>query len=169
MREIMSKKILLSSILWTLTAGGQVVAAWLLYNPAASSSRINWGWVIIFISGIFGWLPIFTFRSRGRIQGRSYIDTTALVDTGIYKFVRHPQYLAGVLITIGVPLITWHWLVILLGVLSVIMYYWNTFVEEEQNLEKFGDKYRLYQQRVPRLNFLLGIFRVITKKGNADG
>lgn len=153
----MSKKTLLSSILWTLAAGGQVVAAWFLYNPTASSVRINWGWVIIFISGIFGWLPIFAFRSKGRIQGRSYIDTTALVDTGIYQFVRHPQYLAGVLINIGAPFITWHWLVILLGVLSAIMYYWNTFIEEEQNLEKFGGAYRNYQQRVPRLNFLLGI------------
>lgn len=165
----MSKKTLLSSILWTLAAGGQVVAAWLLYNPTASSVRINWGWAIIFISGIFGWLPIFTFRSRGNIQGRSYIDTTALVDTGIYKFVRHPQYLAGLLINIGAPLITWQWLVVLLGVLSAIMYFWSTFNEEEKNLEKFGDEYRLYQQRVPRLNFLLGIYRVITKKEIENG
>jgi len=164
-----SKKTMLSSILWTLTAGGQVVAAWFLYNPTASSVRINWGWVIIFISGIFGWLPIFTFRSKGRIQGRSYIDTTALVDTGIYQFVRHPQYLAGVLINIGAPFITWHWLVILLGVLSAIMNYWNTFIEEEQNLEKFGDAYRDYQRRVPRLNFFLGLIRAISSKEERDG
>lgn len=160
----MSKKILLSSILWTITAGGQIAAAWLLYDPTANSTRINIGWLIIFISGVFGWLPIFTFRSRGNIQGRSYIDTTALVDTGIYRFVRHPQYLAGLLINIGTPFITWHWLVILLGVLSAIMYYWSTFIEEEKNLEKFGDEYQLYQQRVPRLNFLLGLYRVITEK-----
>jgi protein-S-isoprenylcysteine O-methyltransferase Ste14 len=165
----MSKKILLSSILWTLTAGGQIAAAWLLYDPAANTTRINMGWLIIFVSGIFGWLPIFTFRSRGNIQGRSYIDTTTLVDSGIYRFVRHPQYLAGLLINIGAALITWHWLVILLGLLSVIMYYWSTFIEEEKNLEKFGDDYRDYQKRVPRFNFLLGLFRVLEKKENKDG
>ena len=165
----MSKKILLSSILWTITAGGQIAAAWLLYDPAGPCTRINIGWMIIFISGIFGWLPIFTFRSRGNIQGRSYVDTTVLVDTGIYKFVRHPQYLAGLLINIGAPFITWHWLVILLGVLSAIMYYWSTFIEEDKNLEKFRDEYHLYQQRVPRLNFLLGIYRVITKKEIENG
>jgi len=165
----MPKKMLLYSILWTVLAGGQIIATWLLYDPAGSSTRINIGWLIIFISGVFGWLPIFTFRYRGNIQGKSYVDTTALVDSGVYSFVRHPQYLAGVLISIGVSFITLHWLVILLGVLSIIMYYWTTFIEEEKNLEKFGDAYRDYQQRVPRLNFLLGVIRAISKKERMDG
>jgi protein-S-isoprenylcysteine O-methyltransferase Ste14 len=118
---------------------------------------------VIFISGIFGWLPIFTFRSRGEVQGRSYVDTTVLVDSGVYSVVRHPQYLAGLLICIALPLITWHWLVILLGGASLGMYWWSAVVEEEQNLEKFGDSYRDYMGRVPRFNFLLGFWRLVKK------
>ncbi|MFL7814078.1 MAG: methyltransferase family protein [Anaerolineales bacterium] len=159
----MKNKMLATSILWTLTAGGQMLAAWLLYDPAASSTRINLGWLVIFISGIFGWLPIFTFRSRGEVQGRSYVDTTVLVDSGVYSVVRHPQYLAGLLICIALPLITWHWLVILLGGASLGMYWWSAVVEEEQNLEKFGDSYRDYMGRVPRFNFLLGLGRLVKK------
>jgi protein-S-isoprenylcysteine O-methyltransferase Ste14 len=67
------------------------------------------------------------------------------------------------LINIGLPLITQHWLVVLLGCLSLVIYYQNTIVEEAENLTKFGDDYRAYQQRVPRLNFLLGLFRVVSK------
>ena len=159
----MDKKTLLSSILWVFTAGGQLVAAWIFYDPAASSARINLGWLIIFISGVFGWLPIFTFRSRGKVEGKSYIHTTELVDSGIYSIVRHPQYLAGLLINIGAVLITLHWSVIVLGVLSVGMYYWSALVEEEKNISKFGESYRIYMRRVPRFNFLLGIARTVSK------
>ena len=161
----MDKKTLLSSILWVFTAGGQLVAAWIFYDPAASSARINLGWLIIFISGIFGWLPIFTFRSRGKVEGKSYIHTTVLVDSGVYSIVRHPQYLAGLLINIGAVLITLHWSVIVLGILSVGMYYWSALVEEGKNINKFGESYQLYMDRVPRFNFLLGIARIVSKNG----
>jgi protein-S-isoprenylcysteine O-methyltransferase Ste14 len=158
----MSKKMILQSVLLTITAGGQILAAWLMFDPGKSDLVINTGWGFIFLSAIFGWLPIFTFRSRGKISGKSYIQTTVLVDSGVYRIVRHPQYLAGILINIGLSLITPHWMVILLGVISWVIYYQNTFSEEEQNLEKFGESYRDYQSRVPRLNFLAGIFRLFT-------
>jgi protein-S-isoprenylcysteine O-methyltransferase Ste14 len=160
----MNKRTLLTSIVWTITAGGQVAAAWILYDPTANSTRINIGWLIIFISGVFGWLPIFTFRSRGEVEGKSYIDTTVLVDSGIYNIVRHPQYLAGLIINFGVVLITFHWLVITLGLLSVGMYYWSAMVEEDQNIEKFGESYQIYMRRVPRFNFILGIARNIIRR-----
>ena len=160
----MSRKMILQSILLTGTAGGQILAAWLFYDPGRNHTIINIGWGIIFLSAIFGWLPIFTFRSRGKINGKSYTETTVLVDTGIYSIVRHPQYLAGILINIGLSLITTHWLVILLGIISWVVYYQGTFSEEEQNLEKFGEVYQGFQQRVPRLNFLLGLYRLIKRK-----
>ena len=37
---------------------------------------------------------------------------------------------------------------------------WN-FGPEKQDIEKFGEQYRQYMQKVPRLNFLLGIIRLI--------
>ena len=165
----MSRKMIIHSILLTITAGGQMLAAWLLYDPDANSSIINLGWGFIFLSAIFGWLPVFTFRSKGNVKGDSYINTTKLVDRGLYSIVRHPQYLAGVLMNIGLSLITSHWLVILLGIISWGIYYLGTFTEEEKNLVKFGDSYQNYQEHVPRLNFLLGLFRRFSKKENRDG
>lgn len=164
----MKNPVLITSIVWILTAGGQLAAAWVLYDPTGNSARINLGWLIIFISGIFGWLPIFTFRSRGKVEGRSYINTTALVDSGVYSIVRHPQYLAGLLITIGATLITWHWLVLLLGLASIGMYWWSSVVEEEKNLEKFGDAYRDYQERVPRFNFVWGLIRKLVNSRSTN-
>jgi len=160
----MSRKMIWMSVLLTLTAGGQILAALLLYDPEAPSLIINFGWGVIFLSAIFGWLPIFTLRSQGNIEGRSYVNTTTLVNTGVYGIVRHPQYLAGILINIGLPLITQHWLVIVLGVISCPIYYQNTFVEEQENLKKFGGAYSEYQVDVPRFNFLLGLYRRFRKR-----
>ena len=160
----MSKKMIWSSIILTLFAGGQMLAAWLLYDPLGNANLINTGWVIIFVSAVFGWLPIFTFRARGNIQGKSYTETTTLVDSGIYSIVRHPQYVAGILINLALPLITWHWLVILFGGISLGIYYQGTFIEEEENIQKFGSQYREYQQKVPRINFLLGLYRLLKRK-----
>ncbi len=138
-------------------SAGQVLAAWLLYDSTDPAWRINLGWGVLWLSAIFGWVPIFTLRSRGDIHGRSYIHTTRMVDGGIYGIVRHPQYLAGVLLSLALPLITWHWLIILLGVVNPGIYYLNTYQEENENLVKFGDAYQAYQGQVPRMNFLIGL------------
>ncbi len=162
----MNRKSLIVGLILTAAYLGQIAAAWLLYDPQANALVINLGWGIMTLSAVFGWLPIFTFRSRGGVKGRSYIHTTVLVDTGAYSIVRHPQYLAGVLINIALPLITRHWLVIILGIIGAAVIYLNTFDEEKENLQKFGDAYRSYQAEVPRLNFLLGLFRLIRRKRN---
>ena len=161
---MIKKSLLTSGIILTAAFVGQILAAWLLYKPQANALVINLGWIMIMFSAIFGWLPIFTFRARGKIEGRSYINTTVLVDSGVYSIVRHPQYLAGILINIGLSLITFHWLVIVLGILAGVITYLNTFDEEEDNLDKFGEEYRVYQEKVPRLNFLLGLYRLAQRK-----
>lgn len=161
---MIKKSLLTSGVILTVAFVGQILAAWLLYNPQANALVINLGWIMIMFSAIFGWLPIFTFRARGKIEGRSYINTTVLVDSGVYSIVRHPQYLAGILLNIALPLITFHWLVIVLGIIAWVITYLNTFDEEEDNIDKFGEEYQVYQEKVPRLNFLLGLYRLVQRK-----
>jgi len=36
--------------------------------------------------------------------------------------------------------------------------------EEQMSVEKFGDDYQLYMQEVPRMNFLLGIIRLLQRR-----
>lgn len=147
-----------------IAAVGQIVLAIVLYEPDASAAVINTGWGILWVSAIFGWLPIFTFRKKGEVKGRGYIQTTKLVDSGVYAIVRHPQYLAGVLMGIALPLITQHWSVLALGVVAAAIYYVNTFEEEKSNIEKFGQAYQRYMETVPRLNFILGIVRLVRRR-----
>ena len=157
-------KLMISGAGLTLAFIAQILCTFLFYDVAASSTRINIGWGVMLISAIFGWLPIFTFRRKGKVEGRSYIHTTVLVDTSVYRIVRHPQYLAGILLNLALFLITMHWTVLVFGAIAAVITYLDTFEEEKKNLEKFGDEYQDFQKKVPRLNFVLGILRLIFKK-----
>jgi len=158
------KMIVTGSIL-TLVTVGQIVLAILLYDRNGNTVFINLGWVILWLSAAFGWLPIFTFKKWGGVpKGKSYLHTTVLVDRGVYAIVRHPQYLAGILMSLALPLISQHWAVAVLGSVAAAINYMDTLEEEASAIEKFGDQYREYMQRVPRINFLLGTYRLLTKK-----
>jgi len=158
-------KMTVYGVLMTVFTVGQIISAFLLYNSEANYHVINFGWGVLLLSAIFGWLPILTFRQKGQVQGRSYVHTTVLVDSGIYRIVRHPQYLAGVLMSIALPLISQHWLVAVLGVLAAIICYLNTFTEEQGCIDKFGEDYITYMNKVPRINFIWGIIRFVVRKG----
>jgi protein-S-isoprenylcysteine O-methyltransferase Ste14 len=127
---------------------------------------LQWvGWGIWVLSVIFGIAPIFILRSRGGVaKGQNYMKTTQLVDSSLYAIVRHPQYLAGMLFNLSMMLLAQHWLVILVGVVSMVLFYIDTQPADQDGIDKFGEAYREYMQRVPRLNFLLGILRVIQQR-----
>jgi protein-S-isoprenylcysteine O-methyltransferase Ste14 len=78
--------------------------------------------------------------------------------------VRHPQYLAGMLLGLALTLIAQHWIVAVLGAAAIIVYYVDTYEEEASSIEKFGEQYIQYMKKVPRVNFLLGILRFVQAK-----
>lgn len=87
---------------------------------------------------VFGWREIFRAKER-------------LATEGIYRYVRHPQYLGIILVTAG-----WlvHWPTIL-GLLMwpiLMLLYYRLSVREDRFLAKrFGEEYRAYAWRTPRL------------------
>ena len=103
--KVSNKKMIIYATILTIAAVGQIVLAFLFYNPEGNELLINIGWGVLMLSAIFGWLPIFTFRRKGGVKGKGYIRTTVLVDRGVYGIVRHPQYLAGVLLLVKKGLI----------------------------------------------------------------
>jgi protein-S-isoprenylcysteine O-methyltransferase Ste14 len=158
---------LLSSIAGTLTIA-QIVLAFLLRKPQSEVLECV-GWICLWISSIFGVLPIITLRNKGGVaKGQSYIRTTVLVDSGIYAIVRHPQNgTAWLLINLGVMLIAQHWSSLVLGLASMVLAYVDTFKADQGCIAKFGDPYRQYLQSVPRVNFVLGLIRLAWHKTSA--
>ena len=140
----------------------QIALAFFLRRPGPEA--LEWaGWICLWTSAIFGMLPIITFRRKGGVpRGESYIKTTVLVDTSIYAIVRHPQGgTAWLLINLGVMLIAQHWTSVVLGLVSMGLVYADTFKADRYCIEKFGDEYKRYMERVPRVNFVAGIIRLV--------
>ena len=92
------------------------------------------------------------------------MDTTAIVESGTYGIVRHPQYLGSVLAVCASLLISQHWLFVLIG--APIVWIMPKWIQEEEanQIAKFGDEYKRYMEKVPAINFITGIIRLLRRK-----
>ncbi len=73
-----------------------------------------------------------------------------LVKSGLYKYMRHPQYTGIFLFTFGWIL---HWptvITLILWPLLIAAYIWLSRFEEKQALEEFGESYRAYARKTRR-------------------
>jgi len=123
------------------------------------------GWVLLPVALFF--LLSFTIylkRDGKPGAGKSLMDTTLLVDSGTYAIVRHPQALGVILLMLASILISQHWLVAIVGVIVSASGYRTQVNLEKGLLVKFGDNYTHYMEKVPRLNFLLGIIRLLRRR-----
>jgi methanethiol S-methyltransferase len=82
----------------------------------------------------------------GNVEG---LTGNELVTTGVYGIVRHPMYLAGIVIFTFNPHLTRNSLTI--SCLADLYFLFGAFIEERRFIGIFGDDYRKYRKRVPRL------------------
>ena len=154
------KEIILWSFLGILFVG-QVVFCFISYNGAGWDFLLYIGWAVFAFSMVLGWLSRIAFEAKGKSpEGESFIHTSVVVESGIYAIVRHPMYLSGTLFFVSLVLISQHWLSLIFSIPVIVYFYVSTWSEERSSIEKFGDAYMAYMQRVPRMNLLLGIFRL---------
>ena len=86
----------------------------------------------------------------------SYARTPAdqPVRSGLYRISRHPQQVMISLAFLGVSIAIGSWIAVGVIVLGVIGAHTKVVAEEQACLEKYGEPYREYMERVPRY-FLL--------------
>lgn len=72
------------------------------------------------------------------------------ITTGVYKISRHPMYFSGFLMFIGVGISCASWVVLLLAVVWIVFWQIAVPAEERFLIEKYGDSYRDYMNRIPR-------------------
>ena len=72
-----------------------------------------------------------------------------LVTSGIYASIRHPHYLAHMLLCLSFALGFKSLVGLLIAIVEVILEYWFALEEEKELIQQFGDGYREYKARVP--------------------
>jgi len=131
------------------------------YLPLTIAGGVVWGFGMVLVMA-----PIIMFPRRGGVpKGKSFVSTTRLVDTCIYAIVRHPQYTGGIYALFLTTLLLYpHWLFGLLGAIGTLSIYISCKWEDQRLIEKFGDEYIKYMQRVPRMNVFAGLIRPTVNK-----
>ncbi|MBO3842717.1 MAG: methyltransferase domain-containing protein [Candidatus Brockarchaeota archaeon] len=100
---------------------------------------------------LFGWSKI--HKSGGE-----------LVTNRVYAYVRHPQYLGILILTLGMLI---QWITIptaLMWPILLLLYYRQARREEKEMEERFRERYREYKSKVPMLLPFQKIFRSATEK-----
>jgi protein-S-isoprenylcysteine O-methyltransferase Ste14 len=154
------------SVMGVLTVA-QVILTFVFNQPGLQALRLV-GYVLWALSAVFGILPIFTLRRRGGVpEGKSYMQTTVLVDSGPYAIVRHPQFLAGILLNVSCMFVAQHWLIVVLGIPSILLTYLDAHRADDNLVAEFGQAYVGYMEKVPGLDFVTGTVRLLrrNKKG----
>ena len=100
---------------------------------------------VIRIHSILTLKQYFTY-SVAKVEGHR------IVETGLYKFIRHPGYLGQMIIFIGISMSISNWLSILVMMIPVTLgYLYRINVEERFMLERLGEDYLNYQERTKRI------------------
>jgi protein-S-isoprenylcysteine O-methyltransferase Ste14 len=134
--------------------------AFLFYNHYGLTALVYLGWLLMCAGLVINLFAAYAFRTYGGVpEGERMVNTTRLVDQGIYAVVRHPQYLGFIWITLGIVPLSQHWLSVICGVVGCLLFIVDIRKEERNNVERFGEAYREYMERVPGLNLLSGLLR----------
>jgi protein-S-isoprenylcysteine O-methyltransferase len=75
-----------------------------------------------------------------------------LIESGPFRWMRHPSYTGMLLIVLGIGLCAGNFTSLLIIVVpSVCVCFWRIRIEEEALMSAFGEQYRAYMKRTKRL------------------
>jgi len=119
---------------------------WFL-NPFSALQVISWICLIgsLYLVG----QGFFLIKTKGNPEGE-FEDTTSLITSGVYEYIRHPLYTSLLLFSLGVFLKDPSLLGIGLVITTIIGVYLTARTEEGYNLERFGGAYQDYMDQTKR-------------------
>ena len=127
--------------------------------PPTLEELVFGGYVVLGGGALFFVLSIFALRRKG---------TGNIIDSGIYGVVRHPMYLGGIVMFFSHIFLGQNWIVTIMTLVGIACCYLIILSGDQRNIEKFGDDYIRYMERVPRTNFILGIVRVLRRRTEGE-
>ena len=102
-------------------------------------------WILLTLSAwvvISGYL---TLKRKGKPE-INFENTSVLVKSGLYKYIRHPLYLSIFLFGTGVFLKQPGKYQLILAIVNLIAIYITARIEENEMIAKFGDEYKSYMK-----------------------
>jgi protein-S-isoprenylcysteine O-methyltransferase Ste14 len=111
------------------------------HDPFSVQQIISW--ILLFGSiypGLAGYLLL---KRRGKSE-QSFENTTALVKSGIFRYIRHPLYCSLLLLGTGIMFKDTGNLQLVADAINLVAIYLTARIEEKEMIAKFGDAYIQY-------------------------
>jgi len=137
-------------IVFCVTAG--TIIAFNIYSPIYLNGQLKYVGLAIIIIGI-----IIRFIAIKQLGKFFTVDVTIredhqLMQSGLYKLIRHPSYTGCLLSFLGYGIALDNWFsvaIVFTPILLIFMYRMN--VEEKVLIQQFGEKYTVYMGKTKRL------------------
>ena len=123
--------------------------------PPTIEELVDVGWIIFGVGAFLYVLSVFTLRRKG---------VSSIVESGIYGIVRHPMYLGAMVMFFSHIFLGQNWIVAIGTIVAIVCCYLIILSGDQRNIEKFGDDYKRYMQKVPRMNLALGVIRLLRRR-----
>jgi len=132
-----------------------IVPGWIAF---LSIPLLDWFRLIMVVAGLLSIVfAVWGYRALGKnwvhaleVELREKGEDV-LVTTGPYRYVRNPIYLGAFILIVAQVLVAANWFVLLPALPIIMVIYMQISGEEATLTEKFGDEYREYMKRTPRL------------------
>jgi protein-S-isoprenylcysteine O-methyltransferase Ste14 len=112
-------------------------------NPFSLLQVISW--ILLILSAYVVITGYLLLKRKGK-PSVNFENTSLLVRSGIYGYIRHPLYLSIFLLGTGIVLKDPGPVQLVLGAINLIAVWVTARIEEMEMVEKFGDEYRTYMK-----------------------
>jgi protein-S-isoprenylcysteine O-methyltransferase Ste14 len=113
-------------------------------NPFSFLQIISW--ILLFVS-IYAVTKGYVLLKKMGKPTVNFENTSLLVSSGIYMYIRHPLYLSIFLLGTGIVLKDPGVVQIMLGSINMAAIFITAKIEENEMIAKFGDEYRQYMTK----------------------
>ena len=124
---------------------------WII-NPLSINQIISW--ILLLYSAylvIAGLILIKKIGKPNQIRDEKNLfgfeKTTVLIDTGVFKYIRHPLYASLIFLTWAIFLKNPTLELLIITLLSTLFLYFTSKLDEKECISYFGDKYSDYMIR----------------------
>jgi protein-S-isoprenylcysteine O-methyltransferase Ste14 len=126
------------------------------------SARQIVSWILLLGSLALAISGFYLLRAAGRRPVKesstnyAFEETSRLVTTGPYHYIRHPLYTSLILLAWGAALKSGSLASVFFSLLAAGLLYFAALAEEEENLDRFGESYAEYMTGTQM--FIPGVF-----------
>jgi protein-S-isoprenylcysteine O-methyltransferase Ste14 len=110
-------------------------------DPFSLLQVISWILLILSLYAVITGYLLLKQKGKSTVN---FENTSVLVRSGIYGYIRHPLYLSIFLLGTGIVLKDPHPVQLVLGLINLVAIWITAKIEEKEMIAKFGEEYKVY-------------------------